>query len=503
MKIAMVLVSITFVIFLQSCDLLGFFDRGGGNGSGTGDDRSDASPSPVSSLAAAPAAGQVTLTWTDPSNVDIDRVEVAWTPDGGTSQLVTISRGVGTVTVSGLIPETTYSFSVTAVGLSGSRSAAERISTDTLSLFADGPGITITSNAIGARSVYAIDIDLDSDADVISASRDDDRIVWYENTGLGPTGFSPGTTIASDADGAASVFAVDLNADSRPDVLSASSIDDRIVWYENTGSGPTGFSAGTTIASDADFAISVYAADLDEDQAPDVLTASASSSFGAVVWHRNRLASVTRDFTSGTDITPTSGVIYSSVYAADLDGDGDADVLSGAISSDAVMWYENRLNEASGDFGPGSTISDAGNAVFAADLDGDGDADVLVASRSDDRIAWHENTDGAGTFSSGTIIAGPTLGNPVDFVVAVYAIDLDGDGDADVLSASSNDDRIVWYENTGNGPTGFSTGTTITSGASGAIAVYATDLDGDGDIDVLSASRDDNRIAWYENRLVN
>ena len=39
----------------------------------------------------------------------------------------------------------------------------------------------------------------------------------------------------------------------------------------------------------------------------------------------------------------------------------------------------------------------------------------------------------------------------------------------------------------------------LTTSASGAYCVYATDLDGDGDADVLSASYVDNKIAWYEN----
>ena len=39
----------------------------------------------------------------------------------------------------------------------------------------------------------------------------------------------------------------------------------------------------------------------------------------------------------------------------------------------------------------------------------------------------------------------------------------------------------------------------ITSNANGAREVHATDLDGDGDADVLSASREDDKIAWYEN----
>ena len=81
----------------------------------------------------------------------------------------------------------------------------------------------------------------------------------------------------------------------------------------------------------------------------------------------------------------------------------------------------------------------------------------------------------------------------------VYAIDLDGDGDADVLSASVYDNKIAWYENQGGGV--FGGQQVITTSADGATSVYATDLDGDGDADVLSASWNDDKIAWYENLI--
>jgi hypothetical protein len=73
---------------------------------------------------------------------------------------------------------------------------------------------------------------------------------------------------------------------------------------------------------------------------------------------------------------------------------------------------------------------------------------------------------------------------------------VDDDGDIDVLSASYDDNIIAWYENDGNED--FTTHI-ITTGTNGALSVYAADVDGDGDMDVLSASRLDNRIAWYEN----
>ncbi len=41
----------------------------------------------------------------------------------------------------------------------------------------------------------------------------------------------------------------------------------------------------------------------------------------------------------------------------------------------------------------------------------------------------------------------------------------------------------------------------VTSSANGAFSVYAVDVDSDGDMDVLSASWEDNKIAWYENLL--
>ena len=79
--------------------------------------------------------------------------------------------------------------------------------------------------------------------------------------------------------------------------------------------------------------------------------------------------------------------------------------------------------------------------------------------------------------------------NSAEFASSVYATDLDGDGDADVLSASATDDKIAWYENLGGGSFGLQQ--VITTAADAAYSVYATDLDGDGDADVLSASFND------------
>ena len=170
------------------------------------------------------------------------------------------------------------------------------------------------------------------------------------------------------------------------------------------------------------------------------------------------------------------------------------DVLSASYYGDKLSWYENL---GSGSFGPEQIITTAAAgaaSVFATDLDGDGDPDVLSASQGDDKIAWHENL-GAGSFGPQQIIT------TVSLALEAYAADLDGDGDQDVLFASNGSSEVGYCENLGAGSFGIPQ--VITTNAPGAYSVYASDLDLDGDLDVLSASAGGSgHIAWYENNDV-
>ena len=79
-----------------------------------------------------------------------------------------------------------------------------------------------------------------------------------------------------------------------------------------------------------------------------------------------------------------------------------------------------------------------------------------------------------------------TISTSASGATSVFGIDLDGDGDLDSLSASFDDDTIAWYEN--NGDSTCWTRHVITTLAIGAWSVFAIDLDDDGDVDALSAS---------------
>ena len=325
----------------------------------------------------------------------------------------------------------------------------------------------------GVSDVHAVDLDGDGDVDVLSASQQDDKVVWYEN--VGGADFIPHTITAS-ADYACSVYAADVDGDGDLDVLSASGNDDKIAWYENDGEENFSLHIITTAA---DGARSVFAADVDGDGDMDVL--SASSNDDRIVWYEN---DGTASFTVHT-ITASADEAWS-VFAADVDGDGDMDVLSASNADDHIAWYENNGEEVF----TAHTITRFANgarSVFAADVDGDGHMDVLSASMSDNTIAWYENDGGEG-------FAKHTITGSANGATSVFAVDMDGDGDVDVASASYSDQRVAWYENNGNE---IFTTHTVTNSAQSAKCVVVADLNGDAELDVIAGSL--GQVGWYEN----
>ena len=257
--------------------------------------------------------------------------------------------------------------------------------------------------------------------DIVSASSNDDKIAWYENDGTGV--FSAQRTITTSADVGRSVHAADLDLDGDLDVLSASAHDDKIAWYENQGGGA--FSSQRVIADDVRYAVSVYAADFDGDGYPDVVAAAEKGS--EITWYRNE---GNQRFSSPRTVMEGKGNPLF-VHAADVDDDGDPDVVAALLETNRVAWYENL---GGGVFGAEHLISTSQNrpwSVHAADLDGDGDLDVLAAGAGDDTVAWYRNLTNSPT-AAPTITATKPLFGRVE--VAWRPIPPDAQGSSPIVS---------------------------------------------------------------------
>ena len=180
------------------------------------------------------------------------------------------------------------------------------------------------------------------------------------------------------------------------------------------------------------------------------------------------------------------------ICAADVDGDGNIDMLSANNFGNNLTWYKNL--DGLGNFGPQNIIAPLDTIhVSTADIDGDGDMDVLAVSHLNDLVVWYENLDGLGNFSSQKVIS-----NITDGAYVVIAADIDGDGDMDVISGSDNS-GIAWYENTdGNG--NFGLARIINSAAPIARSITAADIDGDEDLDIVGSNSGPYvKLSWYEN----
>ena len=199
------------------------------------------------------------------------------------------------------------------------------------------------------------------------------------------------------------------------------------------------------------------------------------------------------------------------VALADFDADGDLDAAASSWRfGNRFDWFENpgqpegteewRRHEIEGMVGETRTIA-------VADFNRDGKPDLLGTSRTGNQVMWYANSGQPAsdhwvkTMIDDTTLA-PAHGHPTD---------LDGDGDLDVVMAfgiaagvgdeSPESHQVAWCENVGRPGTGAEwLKHSIASSFPQAFEAIAGDLDGDGDQDVVATGwGPQGRIGWFEN----
>ena len=117
-------------------------------------------------------------------------------------------------------------------------------------------------------------------------------------------------------------------------------------------------------------------------------------------------------------------------------------------SADQLWWFANDM---AGTFTASQisdytgSVQDLGNDVATGDITGDNSVEIVVASDKKTRLSLYVNSGDGSTFSQTPIDGG------LNDAKSVFVVDVDGDGNNDVVSAAtkSGKEKFYWYENSG------------------------------------------------------
>lgn len=175
------------------------------------------------------------------------------------------------------------------------------------------------------------------------------------------------------------------------------------------------------------------------------------------------------------------------LHATDYDNDGDQDLLAGDFgtifsTSFAVAVY---LNNGTGQFTrqelvPG--LSGASARFEYADVNGDGRGDIIQIASST-TLAIRLGLAGGGFGSAATFYTGTGFGTTS--WVPIRAVDLDVDGDLDLVAYNSGARQVLVFKNDGIG--NFGAPTVLTVPASTTVR-DVTDFNGDGRVDIFTTT---------------
>ena len=372
----------------------------------------------------------------------------------------------------------------------------------------------ISTSPTSFWDISSSDIDGDGDLDIVASSYYDNAINYYENDGASDPSWTK-SNIASSNDLVKDIEIGDIDGDGDMDIISAFNGDSEreITWFESNasdinirneavaGNDYTSSSGTATIAAgqtSTTISVPIFADSQPENNEKAAITLSNASS-GRIIDSTGKLTIGDDDSISFTKVESDNNVSLwgpTGIKVGDINSDGNLDIVSVDQNANRIAWYKN---EGSGypswNQSEISQISNSLKDVDLADIDNDGDLDVIFCDDSSDTIAWYEN-DG-NNHPSWTLWYVSNNGD-ADGVEDIHIADIDGDGDLDIVSANRNDNTIAWYKNTDSKNNGWEE-EIIATNASAASGVYVADIDGDGDLDIVSTSKNDNKIAWYKN----
>lgn len=427
----------------------------------------------------------------------VDQVVVLSTDSGGTSSLSTFNfvpanndgSGQDALTTGSTVTldETSYSIVVVDDGNGGSAVVNDSQNTSELVPAPEPP--TFTSVGLkgdeSANGMISVDIDGDGDEDVYSASNRDNVIRWFRND----AGTYTPILIQSAIEVNGVLTAADFNGDSTIDLAIVDSVDTNNyqVWVylnqidpdadtgNNFSTSLTNTSSYTEIngfrrflaASNMQRITSLQNIDLNNDSDRDIIfTQFGSSSFESKQLTNTNNLSLSAPTNLALNGSKTKNIEV--LRVADFNGDGIEDIVWVSAQGDPRVGTASASGSGFNEDILGTNTVESASDLSVQDLDGDGDFEILMASTdsngSTSIYIFGDNQDNNSFDAVEVPITG--INNFSDFAIT----DTDGDGDLDLTILTTDEgagtSQVVTYTfaddlNDGSGQDAFTAGAPI------------------------------------------
>lgn len=372
--------------------------------------------------------------------------------------------------------------------------------------------LTIDETFVGTDPTLVVSGDLDGDTDIdiavgtyyFAAGTTQDYIKWYQNDGSG--NFTSQTSVSESVLWVQGLLIVDVDGLNGNDIVATVGVGNKLVYYPNDGVG--GFGSEVVISNTINGIGPVVAGDIDKDGILDLVTASYTDN--ETIWFKgDGIGGFVEQTLSPIQSGGTGGPWY--IDIADFDNDTDLDVLVGFFNNGNIEIYYNQYVE-SGVAMTVSWLKDVVTVdsgvsflgvptkqIGFADVNNDGDLDVISSNNSTGNVRWYSKIkDGASTInpiSDNSIIARPAT---------VVVADLDNDNLNDVIltDGGSINNSIIWFKGASNsGPTLVTQ--EIVDNNFQYWSIVVDDFDNDTDNDIAAVGVFSDTLDWYENYLIN
>lgn len=328
----------------------------------------------------------------------------------------------------------------------------------------------------------AFDADGDGDLDLLIAKEVQPNVLLL-NDGTGRMTVAPAGMLPGGAYDSEDVAVADFDRDGDLDAAIAAEDDQMSELYLNDGNGV--FAAANDRLPARGVAQSVIAADVDGDGDADLLFGNHGQNFLFI--------NAGGRFVDQTHVRlPAVADRTQDLEAGDVDGDGDLDLVVGNVDDNRLL-----LNDGRGFFAdaperlPLRAAVEETREAELADVDGDGDLDLYFANLAfvagadpQDRLLIN---DGRGWFTDET---DARIGRESRYTLDAELTDVDRDGDRDLVTANINDVKPYRVSlNDGTGVFKDATGSVFPSGLTGqGIDAEVADFNGDGRLDIYFSS---------------